>query len=134
MRKAIRRLILLLLLLLAAWKWWIPQHTKDSILGEVERITHSFRRTADGTMKTVQEGISTMREHSESEDIANHPKVETDSTARDMRRQGKEDVNIQFYEEDTWYLNTEDLKDYYESAKRAVKDAVSDREQTRDED
>ena len=50
-----------------------------------------------------------------------------------MRRQGKEDVNIQFYEEDTWYLNTEDLKDYYESAKRAVKDAVSDREQTRGE-
>ena len=38
MRKAIRRLILLLLLLLAAWKWWIPQHTKDSIRGEVERI------------------------------------------------------------------------------------------------
>ena len=63
-----------------------------------------------------------MREHDATEDICNHPTVETDSTARDLKREGKEDVNIQFFEKDTWYLNKEDLKEYYESAKRALKE------------
>lgn len=127
MRKAIRRILLLVLLLWAAWKWVVPEDVKQSFRNEIMHITQSIRHTTDGTVRSVQKGIGSMREHGEMEDIANHPKVETDSTARDMRRQGKEDVNIHFYEDDTWYLNKEDLKDYYESAKRAVEELKGDK-------
>jgi len=106
----------------AAWHYWVPEEHKRMVKQDIMSIKSSVRQTADGTMKSVQQGLNTMREHDAAEDISNHPIVEADSTARDMRRQGKEDVNIQFYEEDTWYLNKEDLKDYYEAAKRVIKE------------
>lgn len=122
MKKWVRRIILLCIIGWVAWHYWVPEDDKRGVKQEIASIKSFFHRTADGTMKNVQQELNTMREHDATEDISNHPKVETDSTARDMRRQGKEDVNIQFYEEDTWYLNKEDLKEYYEAAKRVIKE------------
>jgi len=120
MRKLIRRILLLGILGWVAWHYWVPADFKNDLRREVQSIRSSAHEKADDTRKSVQQEIATMRGHDAAEDISNHPTVETDSTARDLKRVGKEDVNIQFYEEDTWYLNKEDLKEYYESAKRAL--------------
>lgn len=107
--------------MMAAWLWWVPESFKQSVKNEIASTCSSFRKSATGTVKSVKEEIASYREHDASEDISNHPKAETDSTARDLRRQGKEDVNIQFYEE-TWYLNKEEIKEYIEDAKRLIKE------------
>lgn len=120
MRKLIRRILLLGILGWVAWRYWVPADFKNDLRREVQSIRSSAHEKADDTRKSVQQEIATMRGYDAAEDISNHPTVETDSTARDLKRVGKEDVNIQFYEEDTWYLNKEDLKEYYESAKRAL--------------
>ena len=122
MRKLIRRILLICILGWVAWHYWVPEDFKQDLRQEIQSIHSEARQKADGTRKTVQQEIASMREHDAKEDISNHPTVETDSTARDLKREGKEDVNIQFEEKDTWYLNKEDLKEYYESAKRALKE------------
>jgi hypothetical protein len=122
MRKWVRRIIFILIVGLIAWHYWVPEDFKQDLRNEVHSFRSSVQETADGTRKSMKEEIAIIRGHDAAEDISNHPTVETDSTARDLRREGQENVNIQFYEEDTWYLNKEDLKEYYESAKRALKD------------
>ena len=63
MRKLIRRILLLCILGWVAWHYWVPEDLKQDLRQEILSIRSEARQKADGTRKTVQQEIASMREH-----------------------------------------------------------------------
>lgn len=95
---------------------------------EMERFTTALTDLYHKVRHTTHEAAL----HSEDYDFNMEPIAPTDSSALDLKREGKENVNIIFYEEEPWYLTGEDLREYYKSGIQYLEKKAAERADTQE--